>query len=87
MQLAELFCASSLHYIAGHQKESNFCQAVIERLNAEINTITATPEVVSRLSDMGIYPQRDSVAGAREFFASQQRAMKKLVTELGVVPQ
>ena len=62
-------------------------QAVIERLNAEINTITATPEVVSRLSDMGIYPQRDSVAGAREFFASQQRAMKKLVTELGVVPQ
>jgi tripartite-type tricarboxylate transporter receptor subunit TctC len=61
--------------------------AIVERLNAEINTITANPEVVNRLADMGIYPQRDSVAGARDFFASQQRAMKKLVTELGVQPQ
>lgn len=34
MQLAEL-SASRLHYIAGHQKESNFCQAVIERLQKE----------------------------------------------------
>ena len=29
----------------------------------------------------------DSEAGAREFFAAQQKAMKKLVTDLGVQPQ
>ena len=61
--------------------------AVAERLNAEINKITQNPEVVSRLAELGVYPRQDSVAGARDFFAAQQKAMKKLVTDLGVQPQ
>lgn len=60
---------------------------VIERLNAEINVITAMPEIVNRLADIGIYPQHDSVSGARDFFNTQQRAMKKLVTDLKIQPQ
>ena len=61
--------------------------AVVERVNAEVNRITASPEVSARLAEFGVYARQDSVAGAREFFAAQQKAMKKLVTDLGVQPQ
>jgi tripartite-type tricarboxylate transporter receptor subunit TctC len=61
--------------------------AIVERINTDVNRITAAPEVVARLGDLGIYPRQDSVAGARAFFAQQQGAMKRLVNELGVQPQ
>ena len=61
--------------------------AVIERINREVNKVTEIPEMVSRLSDLGIYTRQDSLAASRDFFLSQQRAMKKLVTDLGVQPQ
>lgn len=61
--------------------------AIVERINADVNRITASPEVAARLGEMGVYPRQDSVAGAREFFVQQQGAMKRLVTELGVQPQ
>lgn len=60
---------------------------VAQRLNAEINKITATPEMVARLNDMGVYPRQDSLAASREFFASQQREAKKIVSDLGIQPQ
>ena len=60
---------------------------VAQRLNAEINKITATPEVVSRLADMGVYTRQDNLAASREFFAAQQRVAKKLVSDLGIQPQ
>ena len=46
-----------------------------------------TPDQLARLNELGVYPRQDSVAGAREFFAAQQKTMKKLVTDLGVQPQ
>jgi tripartite-type tricarboxylate transporter receptor subunit TctC len=61
--------------------------AVIEKVNADVNRVIASPEMTTRLNEMGVYPRADSPAAAREFFASQQRAMKKLVTDLGVQPQ
>ncbi len=61
--------------------------AIVERINADVNRITASPEVTARLGELGVYPRQDSVAGAREFFVQQQGAMKHLVTELGVQPQ
>jgi tripartite-type tricarboxylate transporter receptor subunit TctC len=61
--------------------------AIVERINADVNRITASPEVTARLGELGVYPRQDSVAGAREFFVQQQAAMKHLVTELGVQPQ
>lgn len=61
--------------------------AIVERINADVNRITASPEVIARLAELGIYPRQDSVAGAREFFVQQQGAMKHLVNELGVQPQ
>jgi tripartite-type tricarboxylate transporter receptor subunit TctC len=60
---------------------------VIEALNREVNKITQSPEIVARLGDFGVYPRQDSVEGAREFFVSQQKAMKKIVTELGIQAQ
>lgn len=61
--------------------------AIVERINADVNRITASQEITTRLGDMGVYPRQDSVAGAREFFVQQQGAMKRLVTELGIQPQ
>ncbi len=61
--------------------------AVVEAINREVNKITQTPEFVARMADFGVYPRQDSVLLAREFFAGQQKAMKKLVTDLGVQAQ
>jgi tripartite-type tricarboxylate transporter receptor subunit TctC len=60
---------------------------VVQRLNVEVNKITATPEVSGRLADMGVYVRQDNVAASREFFSSQQRAARRLVTELGIQAQ
>ncbi len=61
--------------------------AVIDKVNADVNRIIMSPDMSTRLNDMGVYPRADSPAAAREFFASQQRAMKKLVADLGIQPQ
>ncbi len=61
--------------------------AVIQRLNTEVNKAMSAPDLVARLAELGVYPRLDSLAGARDFFAAQQKAMGKLITELGVQPQ
>jgi tripartite-type tricarboxylate transporter receptor subunit TctC len=61
--------------------------AIVERINTDVNRITATPDVTARLGELGIYPRQDNVAAARAFFVQQQGAMKRLVNELGVQPQ
>jgi tripartite-type tricarboxylate transporter receptor subunit TctC len=61
--------------------------AVVEKINADVNRVINTPDMVTRLNEMGVYPRSDSPTVARDFFASQQRAMKKLVNDLGIQPQ
>lgn len=61
--------------------------AVIDKINTDVNRAINAPDMVTRLNEMGVYPRNDSPSVAREFFATQQRAMKKLVTDLGVQPQ
>ncbi len=61
--------------------------SVVDKISADVNRILLTPEMSSRLQDMGVYHRADSPNAAREFFASQQRAMKKLVADLGIQPQ
>ena len=60
---------------------------VIETLNREVNKITLSAEMSTRLADFGVYSRQDSVEGARDFFASQQKAMKKIVSDLGIQAQ
>ena len=61
--------------------------AVIERVNADLNKATAQPDLVAKFAELGIFPRHDDVAGARAFWVTQQKLMKKLVTDLGVQPQ
>ena len=61
--------------------------AIAERINADVNRVTAMPEVVTRLNELGIYPRQDSLSATRAFFSEQQAAMKRLVGELGIQPQ
>jgi tripartite-type tricarboxylate transporter receptor subunit TctC len=61
--------------------------AVIDRVNADLNKITSSPEIVARLGELGVYPRNDDVAGARAFWTAQQQRMKKLVADLGIQPQ
>lgn len=61
--------------------------SVVDKISADVNRILLTPEMTTRLNDMGVYHRADSPAAAREFFASQQRAMRKMVTDLGIQPQ
>ena len=60
---------------------------VIDTINRELNKITQAPDLVARLAELGIYPRQDSVAASKDFFTAQQKAMKKLVTDLGVQAQ
>lgn len=60
--------------------------AISEKVNADINKVTALPDIVAKFAEFGVYPKRDNLVAAREFFAAQRKAMKKLVTELGVQP-
>lgn len=62
-------------------------QAVVDRINADVNRITASPEVSTRLNEMGVYPRQDSVKAAADFFDEQQKAMKRLVADLGIQAQ
>lgn len=61
--------------------------SVVDKINADVNRIINAPDMVARLNDMGVYPRADSPLAAREFFASQQRAMKKLVNDLAIQAQ
>lgn len=61
--------------------------SVVDKISADVNRILLTPEMTTRLNDMGVYHRADSPAAAREFFASQQRTMRKMVTDLGIQPQ
>ena len=61
--------------------------AVIDKVNADLNKVTAQPDVVSKFAELGVFPRRDDVPAARAFWARQQAQMKKLVADLGVQPQ
>jgi tripartite-type tricarboxylate transporter receptor subunit TctC len=62
-------------------------QHIVDRLNADINRVIQAPDVVVRLAELGIFPRQDSIASAREFFSSQQKLIKRVVTDLGIKPQ
>ena len=61
--------------------------AIVERINADVNRITAAPDVAARLGDIGVYPRQDTVTAARDFFDEQKKAMRRIVTDLGIQAQ
>jgi tripartite-type tricarboxylate transporter receptor subunit TctC len=61
--------------------------AIVERINADVNRITAAPDVAARLGDIGVYPRQDTVTAARDFFDEQKKAMRRIVADLGIQAQ
>ncbi len=62
-------------------------QAIIDKVNADINTVLKMPDVVARLADLGVYTTPGSVKDAADFMASERQAWAKTVKELGLQPQ
>lgn len=59
--------------------------AVIERLHAEMKRIMASPEIVKRVSDLGLIPfDTPSVDGMRAYIGSEQEKWSSLVHKLGL---
>ena len=66
---------------------ASFPAARVEQLNRDINAVLRQPDVVKQLNDLGVFPQPNTTAQAREFLASQRQVMKKLVADLGIQQQ
>jgi tripartite-type tricarboxylate transporter receptor subunit TctC len=58
--------------------------AVIQKLNAEFVKAARTPEIQSRLEQLGIIVRASSVEEARKFFDSQYEAIGRVVKEAGI---
>ncbi|MES2414363.1 MAG: tripartite tricarboxylate transporter substrate-binding protein [Pseudomonadota bacterium] len=62
-------------------------QPVIEKANADINTVLKMPDVVAKLADLGVYATPGSVKDAADFMASERAMWGKIVKDLGLQPQ
>jgi tripartite-type tricarboxylate transporter receptor subunit TctC len=60
---------------------------IIERLNREINAIIATPDVVQRLAELGVYPDPGTPEALATFVAGQRKQWKQVVDTVGLQPQ
>ncbi len=58
-------------------------RAVVERLNAELNKLVATPEVSKRLAEMGATPATGTPEQMRSFAAAEQRRWQAVVRQSG----
>lgn len=61
--------------------------ATIERVNQDVNQVLRMPDIVTRLGDLGVYPEPGSPAAAADFIAAERRLWAKVVQEAGVKPQ
>jgi tripartite-type tricarboxylate transporter receptor subunit TctC len=61
--------------------------AVIARVNADINTVIGMPDIVTRLADLGVYPEPGSPQAAAEFMRVERQLWAKVVKDVGIKPQ
>jgi len=61
--------------------------AISERVNADVNQVTALPDVTARLAELGIYPKPMSRAQIAEFVKSEQALWGKVVRDMGIKPE
>jgi tripartite-type tricarboxylate transporter receptor subunit TctC len=62
-------------------------QAVIDKVNADINKVIQMPDIVSRFADLGMYPRNGNVKSAADFLASERALWKKVVQDGNIQPQ
>lgn len=61
--------------------------AVVARLNREVNQAIQVPEIVSRLAELGVYPNPGTPDALAGFLAAQRREWKQVVDAVGLQPQ
>jgi|JI6StandDraft_1071083.scaffolds.fasta_scaffold137149_1 tripartite-type tricarboxylate transporter receptor subunit TctC len=62
-------------------------QAVVDKVNADINKIVMTPDLVARFAELGVYPKTGTPKQLGEFVTEQRGVWKKVVTDLKLQPQ
>lgn len=61
--------------------------AVIEQVNRDVNRVVQSPEMVARFAELGVYPQTGTPGDLGSYLQDQQTVWKKVVADLGLMPQ
>ena len=62
-------------------------QPVVDKVNADINKIVMTPDLVARFAELGVYPKTGTPKQLGEFVTEQRGVWKKVVTDLKLQAQ
>ena len=62
-------------------------QAIVERVNRDINTVMQMPDVVARFEQLGNYPITGDPKFATDFIRAEQAKWSKVIRDIGVKPQ
>ncbi|MES2280422.1 MAG: tripartite tricarboxylate transporter substrate binding protein [Pseudomonadota bacterium] len=62
-------------------------QAVVDKVNADINKIVMTQDLVARFAELGVYPKTGTPKQLGEFVTEQRGVWKKVVTDLKLQAQ
>ena len=66
---------------------ANTPDAVVARVNRDINTVIQMLDIVARLAPLALYPAPGSQAAAAAFVKADRERWAKVVRELGVKPE
>lgn len=61
--------------------------AVVERINGDVNRVAQMPDIVSRMSDLGVYPKPGPVKAAADFLQAERALWRKVVQDFNVQAQ
>jgi tripartite-type tricarboxylate transporter receptor subunit TctC len=62
-------------------------QAIVDKVNRDVNKAITDAQLVARLSELGIYPKPGTPAALKDFVAQQQALFRGWIQELGLQPQ
>lgn len=60
---------------------------VLEKVNADIQTVVQTPDARSRFAELGLYPLARGVRGSADYINADRERWAKLIRELGIKPE
>lgn len=62
-------------------------QAIVQRVNNDVNKALGEPALVERLRELGVYPMPGTVADFARFLGEEQRRFAKVVKDAKIEPQ
>jgi tripartite-type tricarboxylate transporter receptor subunit TctC len=60
---------------------------ILNRVNRDVNTVIADPEMVARFADLGVYPSPNSMQDAAAFIAVERKRWAATIRDAGIQPQ